>query len=194
VRNDPFAGGVGAAVDVYAPAVDAIGRDLDGLLPARLAERVAEGAAAHRAAGVPADIAARIAGLPDLAAATDIRLAATEAGAPLRRTASVFFAVGEHLRIGRIAAMARALPIADYYDGLALDQALETLGAAQRRIAVAALAAGGDESAPLDAWLKARRPENERMVDVTATIAEADEISVARVSVVAGLLRDLSRH
>jgi hypothetical protein len=32
------------------------------------------------------------------------------------------------------------------------------------------------------------------MVDVTATIAEADEISVARVSVVAGLLRDLSRH
>jgi glutamate dehydrogenase len=194
VRNDPFAGGVGAAIDVYAPAVDAIGRDLDGLLPARLAERVAEGAAAHRAAGVPADIAARIAGLPDLAAATDIRLAATEAGAPLRRTASVFFAVGEHLRIGRIAAMARALPIADYYDGLALDQALETLGAAQRRIAVAALAAGGDESAPLDAWLKARRPENERMVDVTATIAEADEISVARVSVVAGLLRDLSRH
>ncbi|MEC6999592.1 hypothetical protein VXQ18_06915 [Brucella abortus] len=49
------------------------------------------------------------------------------AGADVVAAAKAYFAVSEAFRIGRIEDAARSIPVADYYDGLALSRASDTI-------------------------------------------------------------------
>jgi glutamate dehydrogenase len=140
---------------------------------------------------VPAKLARRIASLPELADVTDIHVIAREKGAPLALTAEVFYAVAAHFQVSRIESLARALPVADYYDGLVLERALETLADAHRRIAAQAIAAGGRK--PLDSWIAARHEAVARTVERVTAMIEGEALTVSRVTVAAGLLADLAR-
>ncbi|MEX0852739.1 MAG: NAD-glutamate dehydrogenase [Bauldia sp.] len=193
LRNVALAGGIGAVVATYAPAAAEVGRALDALLPQRLQERVDRETETYGAAGVPENLARRIATLPTLAHAPDIHLAAAAAGCGLRRATAVYLAVAEHLKVARVAALARALPVTDHYDGLALSRALETLDVAHRRISIAALQQGGDEKAPLDAWLTKSSTSAQRVLGAVSAIADGEEVTVSRVIVAAELLADLAR-
>jgi glutamate dehydrogenase len=102
--------------------------------------------------------------------------------------------VGEHFRIGRIEHAARRLPIADYYDGLALDRALQRLAEAHRAIAAEALAENASHAAPFAKWLDGRRAAVERIVARVGQITEGDELTVSRVAVAANLLAELARE
>jgi len=82
------------------------------------------------------------------------------------------------------------LPITDYYDGLALDQALETLDNAHRRIAAKVVAI--KEPSPFDAWLETRRGLADRTIERVAALVEESAPSVSRVSVAAHHLADLA--
>ena len=158
---------------------------------APLREAVAASAQAFEAAGVPAALARRIAQLPRLRDATDIHLVAEQAGAPLERAARVFFAIADRLGTSRIVAAARRVPVADRFDRLALDRALDMLADARRRIATEALLAEQEAADPLGAWIGKRARAVERAF-ATFT-GEAAEPSVARVTVAANLLADLAR-
>jgi glutamate dehydrogenase len=191
LRNVRFSGGVGPIVAAYAASFGELDRTLADLLPPHLAERATGLAARYQASGVPAKLAWRIASLPELADVTDIHLIAGEAGAPLKLAAEVFFAVAGHFQISRIEMLARALPVADYYDGLVLDRALETLAEAHRRIAAQAIAAGGAK--PLDSWIAARHEAVGRTVQRVTAMTEGEAVTVSRVTVAASLLADLVR-
>ncbi|MEO8667540.1 MAG: NAD-glutamate dehydrogenase, partial [Bauldia sp.] len=164
IRNVSFAGGVGPVLSAFAATVAEVGALLGKVLPAHLAETIAAEAESLERGGVPPALALRLARLPVLADATDIHLIATAARAPVARAAAVFFAVDDHFHISRVEALAGAFTVADYVDGLALDRALETLADAHRRIAGDAIAAGGSEDAPLDAWLADRGEEAARVL------------------------------
>jgi len=142
---------------------------------------------------VPSALAFRIARLAILADATDIHLIAAAGGSPIGRAAAVFFAVDDHFQISRIIRLANALTVTDYVDGLALDRALETLSDAHRRIAGDAIAAGGDEEAPLEPWLTTRREEAARVFEAVGSLVAGEMATVSRVTVAAGLLADLAR-
>lgn len=86
--------------------------------------------------------------------------------------------------------LARSLPITDYYDGLALDQALVSLDQAHRRIAVTVIGEGG--ASPFDTWLEPRRDVVDRVLERMAALTEEEALSVSRVTVVANHLADLA--
>ena len=193
LRNTSFAAGIGAVADLYRPAIAELAGSSAGLLPERIAAAVARHTEALVADGTPADLAARIVRLPVLGVGPDILLAAQAAGATLARAASVHFGVAEHLRIARLAAIGRALPVTDYYDGLALDRALETLSVAHRLITVHVLTDTAEADEPLTAWLAQHEASVSRLLDAVTAIVEGDQPSVSRLAVAAGLLADLSR-
>jgi len=191
LRNVRFTKGVGPVVADYAASFAEIEKTLADVLPENLADRAAAGAAKFEERGVPAKLARRIASLPELADVTDIHVIANEKRAPLALAAEVFFAVAAHFQVSRIESLARALPVADYYDGLVLERALETLAEAHRRIAAQAIAVGGRK--PLDSWIAARHEAVGRTVERVTAMIEGETLTVSRVTVAAGLLADLVR-
>ena len=177
-------------VTAFSNAIAKLVEQLTGALPAAAAARVEVLAEDYAAKGVPSELARRIAAISELANATDIHLIAEDAKAPLAAAAEAFFAAAEYFKIARIESLARGMSVNDYYDGLALDQALELLHRAHRRIATTVVAEGGP--APFEAWLESRREEVERAARRVSALTEDATLTVSRVTVAANLLDDLA--
>jgi glutamate dehydrogenase len=154
----------------------------------RRAARVAELAAA----GVPDATARRLADLPWLSPAADIVLVADRARHAVADVAATYFAAGAYFQLDRIAAAARRVPIADYFDRLALNRALDTIGDAERRIAAEMMANGAPGNAAVDAWVAARRDDVERVRMAVHEIA-ASGLTLSKLSVAASMLGDLAK-
>ncbi|MFC6488170.1 NAD-glutamate dehydrogenase [Nitratireductor sp. GCM10026969] len=161
------------------------------LLPAFLAERITTEAARLEAEGTPADLAERLAFLDVSTLVPDIDLAAEAAGANLANAAGAFFAITEAFRISRIEAAAGSIAPSDYYDGLALTRALDTIDAARRSLTVAALSQYGSSTDAVAQWTEAGGEQVVRVRERLQSLTDGD-ITVSRLTVASGLLADLS--
>ena len=127
----------------------------------------------------------------------DIALVAKKAKADIIDAAKAYFAVTEAFRIGRIEDAARGLSPSDYYDGMALSRAQDTIAAARRGMAIAALkgagwSKGGDRRpVAIGHWLEAGGERIGRLRDRLQALTEGGDITVSRLSVAAGLMGDL---
>jgi glutamate dehydrogenase len=180
-----------AIVGRFREGVVAVEDALVDCLPdaAQLAWR--ERTAALTAQAVPEALASRLAALPVLVAAPDITLIAGEAKRSLRDVAATYFALDETFRLGLLAAQGRDVPIADYYDRLALERALSGVADAHRRLTAEIAQEQGSGREAVEAWC-ASRP------DVTRIRAAVDGIvssglTLSKLTVAASLLGDLTR-
>ncbi|MCB1488657.1 MAG: NAD-glutamate dehydrogenase, partial [Bauldia sp.] len=187
LRNVSLAEGIGTIAAAYGKSVSAMAGMLDRLLPERTATRLAETIAGYHAAGVPEQLAVAVARLPILAAATDIHLVAEATGQPLKVAAEAYYEVAERARIDGATRRAEAMPVTDYFDGLARERALEMLAAAHRQIAIQVIRAGG-----VEAWRTAHAAAIERSLDIVSGAADSEEMTLSRITVVANLLADLA--
>jgi glutamate dehydrogenase len=137
--------------------------------------------------GVPEDLARRLCALPWLAQSTDIVLVADAARVPIADAALATFALRDAFALSDIAAAAKRIVVIDYYESLALDRALSDLAGTSRRIAVSALRQGG-----VAAWTAKAGPALERTRASLVDIASAKGLTVAKLTVAAGLLADLA--
>lgn len=165
-----------------------IGEKLASFTRDRIQERVSE----FTNAGAAAELARRIAWLNIAELIPDIALLAAEANAKLERAAEAFFAITTAFRVGRVADAARSIQPSDYYDGLALSRAVETIGAARRGMAAAALNQFKGENDPVEAWLSAGGERVERARERLHALTEGGDLTVSRLTVAAGLMSDLS--
>ena len=188
LRNVSLDTGLSAVVARFAEPVAALAPAFDGIVGTAIRDAVAAQTATWVAAGVPDDLAVRLARLPVFAALPDAILVAERTGAAVEDAARVHFAAAERLRIVALETAARRVAVKDYYDGLALDRARGMLANAHRAIDAHALKTDGG----LEAWLVGlgRAPE--------AALAQIDEIigtgglTVSRFAVAAGLIADLA--
>jgi glutamate dehydrogenase len=185
LRNVPLDEGLDAVIRRFADGIAAYrawaaGRTADTSLAADTAEIAA--------AGVPHDLARRLAGLVFERAALDVIVVAETAGRPIAAAAAASADVAAAFRFDALDHAASGLAPRDYYDGLALDRARRTLAEAQRRISIAV---AGDATGGLDGWITPRRPDVERTL-ATITGLVRGEPTVARFTVAAGLLGDLA--
>lgn len=164
------------------------------LLPDFSKGRIEERRHALFKGGAPEPLAERLALIDASALIPDIALVAKTAKAELGEAAKAFFAVSDAFRIGRIESAARSIVPADYYDGLALTRATDTIGAARRGMAVAALSGQGKAAHPVEAWLDAGGERIAKVRERLQALTEGSELSVSRLSVAAGLMADLSDH
>ena len=164
LRNVDLAQGLAGVVDPL-PRRHRGGRGgaRHGALPEEPLQR-ARGAAAELAqAGVPDELARRIANLGPLAAAPDIVLVADRTGKPVGEVAATYFAAGAFFHLDRIASAAGNIQIADYFDRLALDRARDSIGDAERRLTAAMVANGATGAGAVEAWVAPRKDEVERI-------------------------------
>ena len=193
LRNETFEGGLSELVARYALGIGDIHNALSGLLPPALAQATNARAASLGVAGVPAELARRIAALPAMSLSSDIVLVATRTQTEVLDAGRAYFAMVDTFGLSRIVEGAASLSPPDRFDRMALDRALANLFRAQRDLTADVLATGGGMAADrLAAWRQSRGTAIERAIKAVAELTEGT-LTVSRLSVAAGLLSDLAR-
>jgi glutamate dehydrogenase len=173
-------------------ALDALRQALPQLMTRDSAKEERETEQRLRSGGVPAELANRIALLPSLARASDVVPIAADTGRGIAESATAFFAVAQRFGFDRLDRMVEEIAPADYYEGLALQKARDSLEAAQRNLACGVLAADGG-AADIAGWERAAGGR------IAATAGQVEKIlsdrkpSMAKVTVAASLLSELAR-
>jgi glutamate dehydrogenase len=192
LRHGALDRGLASVIEHYRDGLDALSRTIDIALGEQA--RMARDAEEERllAAKVPPDLARRLANLPYLAQGPDIIQVAEATRASLAAAAQAYFAVGGYFATDRLTHAARALPAPDYYDRVALNQSIDRLVGAQRRLAEAVLRNGRAKAPVLEAWIEEAGPQAEAAHRVMCEIADDPALTVSKVAVASGILRDLA--
>jgi glutamate dehydrogenase len=193
LRNVDLSRGLADLVAHYRDGIAAVGAALDGVLSADLSDVRSARRRELGAAGVPDELAGSIANLRALTAAPDIVLVADRTGKPIGEVAATYFAAGTFFRLDRIASAASTIPIADYFDRLALDRARDTIGDAERRLTAAMVGNGAVGARAVEAWVTPRKNEVERIRGAIHEIASSG-LTLSKLSVAASLLGDLVKN
>jgi glutamate dehydrogenase len=197
IRNADFrAEGIQKIVARYRRGIAAVEAALPRALPPEASAALEARSGDLARAGVPAELARRLAALSELGAAPDIARIAQATERSAGEVAAVHFAVESSFRLRELAAAARDLPAPDYYDGLALGRALGALAGAHRRLTeeVVSIAGAAEDAAgameAVQRWAAARGGEVERIRAMVDNIVAAG-LTLSRVTVAAGLVGDL---
>jgi glutamate dehydrogenase len=192
LRNADLSKGLAAIVDHYRQGIAAVEAVLEmALVPEAAAARAAR-EAELRQQGVPDVLARRLANLPGLLAAPDIVSVADRAQQKIADVAATYFAAEAHFGLDRIVRAAADINVADRFDRLALDRALDSIGDAERRLAAAMAGNGTAGASALEAWIAPRRQDVDRIRLQVREIAHSG-LTLAKLTVVASLLGDLVR-
>jgi glutamate dehydrogenase len=193
LRNVDLSRGLADVIEHYRAGINAVAAVLEQSLSAPMREARARRIADLCEAGVSEALAQRIASLPALMAATDVVLVADRTNKPVADVATTYFAAGAFFQVDRIIGAARAIQVADYFDRLALDRALDSIGEAERRLAAAMVMNGATGSKAVEAWVAPRAGEVERIRMAVNEIASSG-LTLSKLSVAASLLGDLAKH
>ncbi|NKB52755.1 MAG: NAD-glutamate dehydrogenase [Rhizobiaceae bacterium] len=194
VRYGNFRKGLEAESVRYRKAVDALLPKLDRIVPDFLADRIKADTKRFEAAGVPSKLALTMARMPIAGLIPDILFASTVSQKSLDLAATAFFDITERFRIDRMVLAAREIETADYYDGLALDRALQSLHRARRDIVEKILKAQGGKSKGKHIWIEQHADAVESTREQIVNIVDQDHATVSRLTVAANVLADLARE
>jgi glutamate dehydrogenase len=190
LRHADLSKGLAGIVSHYRDGIAAVTAALDSALsPDALGARAARRQELTKA-GVPDELAGRIANLAALTAAPDIVLVADRTGKPVGQIAATYFATGAFFRLDRITNAAGAIPVTDYFDRLALDRARDSISDAERRLAIAMAGDGATGAGAVEAWIAPRKAEVERIRAAIHEIASSG-LTLSKLAVAASLLGDL---
>ncbi len=193
LRNVDLAQGLAAIVAHYRAGVAAVEAALDTALPEAAAAARKGREADLRKQGVPHELARRLAALPALVAAPDIAMVAERTGQDIAEVAAIYFAAAAFFRLDHIASAARGIVISDYFDRLALDRALDSIGDAERRLTAAMAGNGVAGPQAVEAWVAPRKAEVDRIRMAVNEIANSG-LTLSKLSVAASLLGDLVKN
>ena len=158
----------------------------------RCRARGARGRACARPACRPSSRAASPR-LPVLVAAPDIVMVADRAGQNIAEVAATYFAAEAFFRLDQIVGAARGIVISDYFDRLALDRALDSIGDAERRLTAAMAGNGVAGANAVEAWVAPRKAAVDRIRMSVHEIANSG-LTLSKLSVAASLLGDLVKN
>jgi glutamate dehydrogenase len=193
LRNVDLRQGLAGVVWHYRTGIEAMTAALATALPAEAAAARDARTAELVAAGVGEGLARRMADLPLLTVAPDAVLVADRTAKPVAEVAATYFAVGAFFKLDRIVEAARGINVSDYFDRLALDRALDAIGAAERRLSAEMMTNGTAGAAAVEAWTAERKADVERIRAAVDEIAGSG-LTVSKLSVAASLLADLVRQ
>jgi glutamate dehydrogenase len=154
---------IAATVAFFAPGVEALARALPDLVDAGERQALERGARELEDAGVPGDLATRIAALDSLLSALDIVDVAAATGLPVEQVAAAYFQLGATLDLQWLRERIAALPREDRWQTLARAALRDDLYALQRDLTTEILQAAGD--VPVEESVARWEAENTRAVE-----------------------------
>jgi glutamate dehydrogenase len=193
LRNVDLKQGLDKIVTHYRESIGEVTASLDSSLSKDVAQARASRAAELVKAGVGEALARKLADLPILKAATDIALVAARAAKPVGEVTKTYFASEAFFQLDRVTGAVRDIAVTDYFDRLALDRALDSIGDAERRLTAAMVGNGKTGAEAVETWVNERKSEVER---IRASIHEiaGSGLTLSKLSVAASLLGDLARQ
>jgi glutamate dehydrogenase len=192
LRNVNLQEGLATIVAHYRAGIAAVATAIERALPEMAAMRCRARKDDLVRQDVPNDLARRIAYLPVLVAAPDIVVMSDRTGRDIPALTAIYFAAEAYFRLDQIAAAARGIVVSDYFDRLALDRALDSIGEAERRLAAMMAANGADGEEAVEAWAAPRQGDVDRVRMSVNEIANSG-LTLAKLTVAASLLNDLAR-
>ena len=193
VRNADRDAGLADIVAHYRASIETLQGLVPALLTGSMKRAAAEIATRYRAGHVPGDLADRLALLPFLARATDVILLADQTGRSLPDAAAAYFAMGQRFGFGRLDAMLTGIETADYYEGLALQKARDSLEAGHRDLS-RALLVSSPNGLDLQAWETASGGRIDAAAQQIERILADGRASTAKLTVAASLVSELARQ
>jgi glutamate dehydrogenase len=163
---------IAATVTHFAPGAAELYERLPDLLNPADAEPVLRQAQAYEQAGVPSELARRVAGLASMFSALDIVDIVDQSGAPLDRVATLHFELGSALHLHWLRDRIGELPRDDRWKARARAALRDDLHAIHRELTSAVLRDSGPERDPehtVSAWLAAN-PAGERYMETLSDI------------------------
>jgi glutamate dehydrogenase len=106
--------------------------------------------------GLPAELALRLARMPELRAGLDMVEVAQQSGQPMEKVASVFFELGESLDLEWLRDQIEALPVDGHWHAQARGSLLDELNHQHRALSLQVLTLASDRKdvSPVQAWLQ----------------------------------------
>ncbi len=195
LRSRPHLAALAATIENFRPQI----RRIEALLPQLLSgsERDAFARDARRLgeAGVPAELAARVAGFDALFSALDlVELASSRRGDP-ETVARLQFALAEELDLPWLRGRIAALPADNHWQALARAALRDDLAGMQRSLTANALGAaqpGAGAGQPIALWKERHAALYERFRQILADLRSADRPDLAMLSVALRELRNLA--
>ena len=185
---------LGTEIERYAPGIATIAAGLERLLAPAEAEAMAVMVARHVEAGIPPELARKVAALPYLRAACDVVAVSEDPSGPdgqdgLEAAARTYFALDAALALPALRVRLHSAPQRGSWDRLALTQLDGQLAEALRSLTRVAIVAGcrgedvGCAGAAVERWLTAEARGLERYRSMVAEITAMDEVDLAALSV-----------
>jgi glutamate dehydrogenase len=186
---------LGPTVERYRPGVTQLVDALASLVVGNPAHRLADAAAAYRAAGVPAPLAARVAAAEWVPGALDVIDVADARAEDVLTVGSVYFAVVDSLRLDWLRDRIGELPRGDRWQTEARAALRDELHDAHRAITEAVLRTTDRLTAAperVTAWSELEAAAVKRYRDVIADIEAAGEYDLTTLAVARRALRALT--
>ncbi len=193
LRHVDLTQGLETIVAHYKDGISQVESALDRALSKQAAAARSARSSELAKAGVPVALAQRIANIAALKAAPDIVLVADRAKKAVGEVAATYFATEAFFQLDRVAGAVANIVVSDYFDRLALDRALDSIGDAERRLTAAMVGNGIAGAGAVEEWIKPRRVEVERIRSAIHEIAGSG-LTLSKLSVAASLLGDLARQ
>ncbi|MGL4496425.1 MAG: NAD-glutamate dehydrogenase domain-containing protein, partial [Beijerinckiaceae bacterium] len=190
LRRMDFRDGLKALVERYHAAINALRSDAGTLYSVEDKQRRDAAISALTTDKVPADLAARIADLPMLAAIPDTVAVAQRTGVADREAAATILRLADALHIAPLKGAAANVRSSDPFERMAAMRARDAIDAVVADLAAKIIGQHGPGDAGIAAWSKA---SGDSLARTRKTIAElsAGTISQAKLSLAAAVMRDL---
>jgi glutamate dehydrogenase len=144
---------IGREAALFAPAVQRLVELVAELLPPAERALLDRRKARLADAGVPPDLAARVAGVIFLTTAFEVGDLAHRTGRPIDRAAQTFDEVGAHFALDEMRDAARRLPAETAYQKTAAETLIDDFYAVQAELATRVLSGADSTADPLAAWV-----------------------------------------
>jgi glutamate dehydrogenase len=206
LRHRPGPLDVAAAIAEFAPGAAAVADLLPSLLSAADSQALAAAAGSWEEAGVPAELASRVAAARFLAPALDVVEVGQRLGRPVEEVGAVYFALGERLELDWLSARIEVLPRDDRWQTLARAALRDDWAALRATLTAEVLTTGGSPGAGgvpgmpgaggvpqmVDEWVAQHRGAAERFLLVLDDIRAVASPDLASLSVAMREARALS--
>ncbi|WP_019222970.1 NAD-glutamate dehydrogenase [Bartonella rattaustraliani] len=140
--------------------------------------------------GAPKTLAQQLALLETAPIICDISLIAKQSNSDLIKTAEIYFSLAQTIRINRLNEASRTVPVLDYYDSMALNQAKENIAKSLRTIVLKILKNYGTKEESFAAWKKTKEDQIDSVTNRIGSLIEND-LNISRFTFAAGLIAQL---
>jgi len=193
LRSSRLAEPLEPTIDHFRPGVEAIYGRLTELVDAPAAAHIEVLASGWERAGVPSEVARRVAALETLFAALDIAEVAAGTGRAAETVAGAYFGVTSKLGLAWLRDRIGALPGDGHWQALAKSAMRDDLAGLQRSLATNALAAAPEgQGDPVAAWEARQRGTMERAGRILGELRAVQSPDLAMLSVGLRELRNLA--